>query len=80
MKCPKCSEEMQLGEIAYTYGKGRLIWATKEYYDAKICNMFTLKDAIKAGGMEIPLGDGIFRDRTKGYVCRKCKFVLIDCN
>ena len=80
MNCPNCSEEMRLGEIAYTYGKGSLLWAPKEFFDRTVCNMFSKKGLITAGGMEIPLGDGMFRDRTKGYVCRKCRFVLVDCN
>lgn len=80
MTCPKCSEEMLSGEIAYLYGKGGLIWAPKGFFESKVCNMYTKNGAIAAGGMEIPLGDGYFRDRTMSYACRKCNFVLIDCN
>ena len=80
MNCPKCSQEMHLGEIAYTYGKGCLLWAPREYLDQTVCNMFTKKSLIAAGGFMIPLGDGLLRDRTKGYACQQCNFVLIDCN
>lgn len=80
MKCPKCCEEMQIGEIGYVNGNGGVFWASKEFFNKKICNCYTKNGAIKEGAMDIPLGNGFTHNRTKAYACKKCKFVLIDCN
>ncbi len=45
MKCPKCSEEMMEGEMAYINAKGRLFWAPEDYY--KIGNFYTKGDILK---------------------------------
>ncbi len=71
---------MQSGEIAYTYGKGSLLWAPRAFFDKTICNMYTKTRLINEGGVEIPLGDGMIRSRTKGYACKQCGYILIDCN
>lgn len=29
--------------------------------------------------MEIPVENGVLHNRTQGYACKDCNFVLIDC-
>lgn len=79
MKCPKCGKEMIIGALA-PIQKGNLFWATNEYFNSKIGNFFTEKDAIKNGGIHIPVRNGITNNRTKAWACEECKFVLIDCS
>ena len=78
MKCPKCEKEMMVGFIGPS--KGSVFWAKDEYFDSKIMNLFTEKDAIENGGMHIPIRTGVVNDRTRAWACECCKFVLIDCN
>lgn len=80
MKCPKCEEEMISGELFNPAGRGGLFWAPTEYFNSKIGNFFTFKGAKKEGGISIPIRGGVINNRTKGYACKECKFVLIDCN
>ena len=79
MKCPKCGKEMIIGSLG-PGGKGSLFWAKNEYFQSKLCNFFTERYALKNGGIQIPVGNGLTKDRTKAWACDDCKFVLIDCN
>jgi len=79
MKCPKCEKEMVEGSLG-PGGKGSLFWARNEYFQSKIANFFTEKNAIKNGGMHIPVRNGVANNRTRAWACEGCKFVLIDCN
>ena len=63
-----------------TNAKGALFWAPERYYEKKMCNFFTEGNALKNGGIRIPVGNGITQDRTKAWACEECKFVLADCN
>ena len=77
MKCPQCGEKMQVGEMAYVNRGSCLLWTPKGYLDDKVCNLFTARGAEKAGGVVIPIGDGVFSDRTKGYACKACGLTVI---
>lgn len=79
MICPKCGKNMIIGALS-PIAKGSLFWAKEEYYESKICNFFTERNAIKNGAIHIPVGNGVIRNRTKAWACEECKFVLIDCN
>lgn len=79
MICPKCEKEMCVGAIGGT-GKSELFWADNEWFNSKICNLYTERDAIKNGGLHIPIGNGMTSNRTKAWVCKECKLVLVDCN
>ena len=79
MKCPNCGMEMTEGALGPS-SKGSLYWAPNEYYKNKICNLFSERDALKKGGIHISVGNGIINNRTKAWGCKKCNFVLIDCN
>ena len=46
MRCPKCQKEMETGYLGSSE-KGMLIWAEKKYFDNKLCNFFTKRDALK---------------------------------
>ena len=52
----------------------------KKYFDNKLCNFFTKRDALKHGAINIRVGNGVTNDRTRAWACRECKFVVIDCN
>lgn len=78
MKCSKCGNEMLVGSLGP--GKGSLFWAEDKYFDSKIGNCFTKSDAIKNGGMCIPVRNGVINDRTRAWACDECKLVLVDCN
>ena len=60
--------------------KGMLIWAEKKYFDNKLCNFFTKRDALKHGAINIRVGNGFTNDRTRAWASIECKFVLVDCN
>ena len=79
MRCPKCQKEMETGYLGSSE-KGMLIWAEKKYFDNKLCNFFTKRDALKHGAINIRVGNGVTNDRTRALACRECKFVVIDCN
>lgn len=79
MRCPKCQKEMETGYLGSSE-KGMLIWAEKKYFENKLCNFFTKRDALKHGAINIRVGNGVTNDRTRAWACRECKFVLIDCN
>ena len=79
MRCPKCQKEMETGYLGSSE-KGMLIWAEKKYFDNKLCNFFTKRDALKHGAINIRVGNGVTSDRTRAWACRECKFVVIDCN
>lgn len=79
MRCPKCQKEMETGYLGSSE-KGMLIWAEKKYFDNKLCNFFTKRDALKHGAINIRVGNGVTNDRTIAWACKECKFVLIDCN
>jgi hypothetical protein len=79
MRCPKCQKEMETGYLGSSE-KGMLIWAEKKYFDNKLCNFFTKRDALKHGAINIRVGNGVTNDRTIAWACRECKFVLVDCN
>jgi hypothetical protein len=79
MNCPKCEKEMTAGYLS-SGAKGSLFWARNEYFQNKLANFFTERDAIKNGGIHIPVGNGVINNRTKAWACESCKFVLIDCN
>lgn len=80
MICPKCGNEMIIGALAQPGGKGSLFWANENYFNSKICNFFTAGNAVKEGGISIPLGNGVTSNRTKAWACKECKLVLIDCS
>lgn len=79
MICPKCGKEMEHGALGPS-AKGSLFWAGDEYFKSKIANFFTERNAINNGGIHIPVGNGVINSRTEAWACRKCNFVLIDCN
>ena len=79
MRCPKCQKEMETGYLGSSE-KGMLIWAEKKYFDNKLCNFFTKRDALKHGAINIRVGNGVTNDTTRAWACKECKFVLIDCN
>lgn len=79
MRCPKCQKEMETGYLGSSE-KGMLIWAEKKYFDNKLCNFFTKRDALKHGAINIRVGNGVTNDRTRAWACRECKSVLVDCN
>ena len=80
MKCPKCGNEMIVGALGRPSAYGSLFWARDEYYKNKMSNFFTEHNAIKNGGISIPVGNGITNNRTKAWAFVCCKMVLIDCN
>jgi len=79
MVCPKCGKEMNMGALAETNKRGGLFWADNDYFRSKINNFFTVKDAVKNGGINIPIRNGITNDRTKAWACKDCNMVMIDC-
>lgn len=79
MKCPKCGNEMIVGALGPS-AKGSLFWARDEYFKSKVANFLTEQNAIKNGGIHIPVRNGVIDNRTKAWACEDCKFVLIDCN
>ena len=79
MICPKCGKEMQVGALGPS-AKGSLYWAKKEYFQSKIMNFVTERDAKKNGAIHIPIGNGVTNNRTTAWACEVCKYVLIDCN
>ena len=79
MKCPKCGNEMIVGALGPSY-KGSIFWARDQYFKEKVANFFTEGDAIKNGGIHIPVRSGVIDNRTPAWACEDCKFVLIDCN
>lgn len=74
-----CGKRMTPGTLSLN-AKGELFWAPEAYYETRIRIFFTKGDALKNGGIRIPVSNGITSDRTGAWVCEKCKFVLIDCN
>ena len=52
MNCSKCGKEMIPGALGPS-AKGSLFWASNEYFDSKICNFFTERNAIKNNGIHI---------------------------
>jgi len=64
--CPRCGKRM-------TPGTGSVLGDEDK-------NFLHQGDALKNGGIRIPVSNGITNDRTGAWVCEKCKFVLIDCN
>lgn len=58
MRCPKCQKEMETGYLGSSE-KGMLIWAEKKYFDNKLCNFFTKRDALKHGAINIRVGNGL---------------------
>ena len=81
MICPKCGKEMNIGAVAQSNGnKGSIFWADNDFFNSKINNFFTAKDAVKNGGVSIPIHNGITNDRTKAWACKDCNMVLIDCD
>ena len=79
MRCPKCQKEMETGYLGSSE-KGMLIWKEKKYFDNKLCNFFTKRDALKHGAIKIRVGNGVTKDRTRAWACREFKFVLVDSN
>ncbi|MDD6320693.1 MAG: hypothetical protein PUA63_07510 [Oscillospiraceae bacterium] len=51
----------------------------KNFIQKHIANFLSRKKAIQEGGMEIPVENGVLHNRTQGYACKDCNFVLIDC-
>lgn len=79
MICPKCGKNMIQGAICPNV-KGTLFWADDEFFNSKVGNFFTESNAVKNGGIRIPVGNGVTKNRTKAWACKECKYVLIDCN
>lgn len=83
MICPKCGKEMEYGQIgvsAYNKGMPKIFWAPKQVFNRLIPNMLTVNTAVKEGGMQIPIGNGLTSARNTGYICKDCNCVLIDFN
>ena len=81
MVCPKCGNEMLLGEIgqsAFARGRADLFWAPKEVFNRLLPNTLTTKKAVSEGGVQIKIGTGMIDNRTTGYICKDCKCVLLD--
>lgn len=81
MICPKCGKEMENGLIgvsAYNRGMPAIFWAPKQVFNRLIPNMLTVKQAVKEGGVNIPIRNGFTSSRNNGYVCKDCHCVLID--
>lgn len=79
MNCPKCGSEMKIGALAPS-GKGLLYWASDEFFKKQICNLYTKNGIKNAGGIAIHAGNGIIRERTTAWACKKCEMVLVDCS
>lgn len=79
MKCPKCGKEMTKGAIT-ARTKSKVYWGSDEFFKHTINNLFTGKSVKNAGGICIPLKNGITNDRTNAWACSECGMVLIDCN
>jgi len=80
MKCPKCGNEMIIGEIsvdAFSRGIPSLYWAEKDFFNKHMAAWVTSKKAVAEGGMKITIGNGMVRERTTAYACKSCNCVLI---
>lgn len=83
MNCPKCGNEMLIGKIgasALSRGCPVMFWAPNEVFDTRMAQFLTQKKAVSEGGIEIKIGNGITDDRTLGYACKNCNYVLLDLN
>lgn len=81
MKCPKCGNEMLMGEIgisAFSKGMPTLFWAPREVFNRRIAQTLTIKKAVAEGGAHIKIGNGLTSTRTTGYICRACNCVLLE--
>lgn len=81
MICPKCGNEMSIGEIgidSFSKGVPTLFFAKKDFFRKH--TWLTRKKAVAEGGMIIPIGNGFYKKRNTTYACRDCNMVLIDLN
>ena len=81
MKCPKCGNDMLIGEIgisAFSKGMPAMFWAPKEVFNRMIPQAITMKKAVSEGGVQIKYGNGLTSNRLAGYICKECKCVLMD--
>ncbi len=81
MKCPKCGNEMLIGEIgvsSFSRGIPELFWAPREVFNRIIPQALTTKKAVSEGGVHIRIGNGLTSNRTIGYVCKECNCVLLE--
>ena len=81
MKCPKCGNDMVLGEIASGCGNTMVYWAPKSFFDKHWLNTYshTKKTIETENGILIKINSKIQKNSTC-YGCKECKFILVDCN
>lgn len=84
MNCPKCGNEMLVGAIgvdALSKGyRAKMFWAPSEVFGRHMAQLLTTKKAVSEGGVKISIGNGLTKNRTPGYACKDCNYVLLDLN
>ena len=68
----------QIGINAYNRGMPAIFWASKQVFNRMIPSFLTAKRAVKEGGVQIPIGNGLTSSRNGAYICKDCHCVLID--
>lgn len=80
MKCPICGNEMEKGEMQSPQLHGHLFWAPADYFhDKAFPNTVRRKTIERGGGIVVDVRNRVFHQPTRGYACRACQVVLIDC-
>lgn len=80
MKCPKCGNSMEPGEIASGRGDTWAYWAPKTFFDKHWFNTYChTKKTISEGGGMIIRTNGKLHKASVCYGCRECKVVVVDC-
>ena len=81
MKCPTCSKNMVLGEIANSRGDTSFYWAPKAFFDKHWFNTYshTKKTVEDEGGILIKANRKLQKVAVC-YGCRDCKLIVVDCN
>lgn len=81
MKCPKCGNDMVLGEIANIRGDTSFYWAPKEFFDKHWFNTYnhSKKTVEDEGGMLIKANSKLQKN-SSCYGCKDCRLIIVDCN
>ena len=79
MKCPKCGENMVVGELSIVGKSYKAFWLPKSYYENHTFGFWPTKKAIERNGGLLIYGHNSLGATSRSYGCTKCKIVITEC-